>query len=157
MDGATGDACSDGDLVPDPRRVRRHGDAADQNLAGPQAAGRGRGGGVSATPASRGLKSSRAEFEGTPVFTIPLAGWASGAGLKQIARELPFDVVHAQHYGGASRAYFACRQNGWPMVYEIHSLLGDEVERDGWAEDWSSERTWRSSGGCAGTRPRSSR
>ena len=78
---------------------------------------------------SAGFKSSRAEFEGTPVFTIPLAGWASGAGLKQIARELPFDVVHAQHYGGASRAYFACRQNGWPMVYEIHSLLGDEVER----------------------------
>src|SRR5512135_3182519 len=77
-----------------------------------------------------GLKSSRAEFEGTPVFTIPPAGWGSGAGLKQIARELPFDVVHAQHYGGATRAYFACRQNGWPMVYEIHSLLGDEVERD---------------------------
>src|SRR5271165_1983611 len=76
-----------------------------------------------------GLKSSRAQFEGAPVFTIPPAGWASGAGLKQIARELPFDVVHAQHYGGATRAYFACRQNGWPMVYEIHSLLGDEVER----------------------------
>ncbi|MGO9601330.1 MAG: glycosyltransferase family 4 protein [Isosphaeraceae bacterium] len=76
-----------------------------------------------------GLKSSRDQFEGTPVFTIPPAGWVSGAGLKQIARELPFDVVHAQHYGGATRAYFACRQNGWPMVYEIHSLLGDEVER----------------------------
>jgi glycosyltransferase involved in cell wall biosynthesis len=24
----------------------------------------------------------------------------------------------------------ACRRYGWPMVYEIHSLLGDEVERD---------------------------
>ena len=39
-------------------------------------------------------------------------------------------MVHAQHYGGATRAYPACRRNGWPMVYEIHSLLGDEVERD---------------------------
>ena len=78
----------------------------------------------------RGSKAAATEFEGTPVFTIPPAGWTSGAGLKQIARELPFDVVHAQHYGGATRAYFACRHNGWPMVYEIHSLLGDEVERD---------------------------
>ena len=31
---------------------------------------------------------------------------------------------------GRRRAYSACRNNGWPMVYEIHSLLGDEVERD---------------------------
>lgn len=77
-----------------------------------------------------GWSSTQEDFEGTPVFTIPPAGWISGTGLKQIARELSFDVVHAQHYGGATRAYFACRRNGWPMVYEIHSLLGDEVERD---------------------------
>ena len=51
-------------------------------------------------------------------------------GLQRIAREMPFDVVHAQHYGGATRAYAACRRNGWPLVYEIHSLLGDEVERE---------------------------
>ncbi len=38
--------------------------------------------------------------------------------------------MHAQHYGGATRAYFACRRYGWPLVYEVHSLLGDEVERD---------------------------
>ena len=50
--------------------------------------------------------------------------------MKRIAREYPFDLVHAQHYGGATRAYMACRLYGWPMVYEIHSLLGDEVERD---------------------------
>ena len=60
----------------------------------------------------------------------PLAGWASGLGLTRIAREQPFDLVHAQHYGGATRAYPACRRYGWPMVYEIHSLLGDEVARD---------------------------
>src|SRR3954447_17910403 len=77
-----------------------------------------------------GLASSRSDFEGTPVFTVPPAGWVMGKGLARIARELPFDVVHAQHYGGATRAYHSCRKQGWPMVYEIHSLLGDEVERD---------------------------
>jgi glycosyltransferase involved in cell wall biosynthesis len=77
-----------------------------------------------------GLASTRDEFEGTPVFAIPPAGWLGGAGLRALAREFPFDVVHAQHYGGATRAYAACRRHGWPLVYEIHSLLGDEVERD---------------------------
>ncbi len=51
-------------------------------------------------------------------------------GLDRIARERPFDRVHPPHYGGATRSLFACRRHGWPMVYEIHSLLGDEVERD---------------------------
>ena len=73
---------------------------------------------------------NRSEFEGVPVYEIPAWAWASGLGLKRIAREHPFDLVHAQHYGGATRAYMACRRYGWPLVYEIHSLLGDEVERD---------------------------
>jgi glycosyltransferase involved in cell wall biosynthesis len=72
----------------------------------------------------------RTDFEGTPVYQVPPWGWATGSGLKHIARAHPFDLVHAQHYGGATRAYAACRQYRWPMVYEIHSLLGDEVERD---------------------------
>jgi len=76
-----------------------------------------------------GMKMTRTEFEGTPIYQVPLSGWASGLGLKRIAREQPFDLVHAQHYGGATRAHFACRKYGWPMVYEIHSLLGDEVAR----------------------------
>jgi glycosyltransferase involved in cell wall biosynthesis len=80
-------------------------------------------------PAS-GLRASREDFEGTPVFNIPPAGWIGGSGLERIASELPFDLVHAQHYGGATRAHAACRRNGWPMVYEIHSLLGDEVDRN---------------------------
>jgi len=71
---------------------------------------------------------TRGDFEGTPSFTLPPPSWVSG--LRSIAREYPFDLVHAQHYGGATRAYAACRLFGWPMVYEIHSLLGDEVERD---------------------------
>ena len=71
--------------------------------------------------------SSRGEFEGTPSFTLSPNAWVTG--LRRIAREFPFDLVHAQHYGGATRAYFACRRYGWPLVYEIHSLLGDEVER----------------------------
>ena len=73
-------------------------------------------------------RPARGDFEGTPSFTLPPRSWISG--LRQIRREYPFDLVHAQHYGGATRAYAACRLFGWPMVYEIHSLLGDEVERD---------------------------
>jgi glycosyltransferase involved in cell wall biosynthesis len=72
----------------------------------------------------------RADFEATPVYELPAWAWASGLGLKRIAREWPFELVHAQHYGGATRAQIACQRYGWPMVYEIHSLLGDEVERD---------------------------
>jgi glycosyltransferase involved in cell wall biosynthesis len=72
----------------------------------------------------------QSEFEGAPIYEVPAWAWASGLGLRRIARERPFDLVHAQHYGGATRAYAACRWYGWPMVYEIHSLLGDEVERD---------------------------
>ena len=73
-------------------------------------------------------KPSRGDFEGTPSFTLPPPSWFSG--LRRIRREFPFDLVHAQHYGGATRAYAACRVGRWPMVYEIHSLLGEEVERD---------------------------
>jgi D-inositol-3-phosphate glycosyltransferase len=72
----------------------------------------------------------RSEFEGAPLYELPFREWAGGAGLKAIARERPFDLIHAQHYGGATRAYLGCRRYGWPMVYEIHSLLGDEVDRD---------------------------
>ena len=73
---------------------------------------------------------SEASLKTTPVYTVPPQRWLAGSGLKQIAREHPFELVHAQHYGGATRASFACRRYRWPMVYEIHSLLGDEVERD---------------------------
>ncbi len=73
-------------------------------------------------------RSTREEFEGTPSFTFHPRDWLSGP--KRIHREFPFDLVHAQHHGGANRAYFACRANRWPMVYELHSLLGEEYERD---------------------------
>lgn len=73
-------------------------------------------------------RMDRGEFEGTPSYTLPVTSWVSG--LHRVHREYPFDLVHAQHYGGATRAHFACRLFGWPMVYEIHSLLGEEVERD---------------------------
>ena len=70
----------------------------------------------------------REEFEGTPSFTFHPKDWVGG--LAKIHREFPFEVVHAQHHGGANRAYFACRKYQWPMVYELHSLLGEEFERD---------------------------
>lgn len=71
---------------------------------------------------------ARTEFEGTPLYTLYPPAWVSG--LNRIRRDEGFDVVHAQHYGGATRAYAACRLGGWPVVYEIHSLLGEEVDRD---------------------------
>lgn len=74
------------------------------------------------------LGPKRGEFEGIPLYTLSPPWWITG--LRRIWREHDLDVVHAQHYGGATRAYPACRMFGWPIVYEIHSLLGDEVERD---------------------------
>lgn len=73
-------------------------------------------------------RPERGDFEGVPLYTLPMHRWVDG--LHRIAREHPFDLVHAQHYGGATRAFAACRLFGWPLVYEIHSLLGEEVERD---------------------------
>ena len=73
-------------------------------------------------------RTTRGDFEGTPSYTIPPTAWVTG--LRRVWREFPFDLVHAQHYGGATRALTACRLFDWPLVYEIHSLLGDEVERD---------------------------
>ncbi len=73
-------------------------------------------------------RAVREDFEGTPSFTFHPREWVGG--LVGSSREFPFDLVHAQHHGGANRALFACRRYGWPMVYEIHSLLGGEYERD---------------------------
>ena len=72
--------------------------------------------------------ATRDDFEGTPSFTFHPRDWIGG--LAKVHREFPFELVHAQHHGGANRAYFACRRFGWPMVYELHSLLGEEFERD---------------------------
>ena len=73
-------------------------------------------------------RPAREDFEGTPSFTFHPRDWLGGPA--RIHREFPFDLVHAQHHGGANRALFACRKHGWPMVYELHSLLGEEYERD---------------------------
>ena len=73
----------------------------------------------------RGIE--RVDFEGTPSYRLPGHAWVRG--LRQIQREHSFDLVHAEHYGGATRSYFACKRYRWPMVYHVHSLLGDEVER----------------------------
>lgn len=67
-------------------------------------------------------------FEGAPTITLPPARWVGG--LAELQRRYKFDLVHAEHYGGATRALAACRLHGWPLIYSVHSLLGDEVERD---------------------------
>jgi glycosyltransferase involved in cell wall biosynthesis len=82
---------------------------------------------LKAKPAG-GFRVERTEFEGIPSYTLPPSRWVGG--LKQIQKLHHFDLVHAQHYGGATRCLPACLLHDWPLVYEIHSLLGDEVERD---------------------------
>jgi glycosyltransferase involved in cell wall biosynthesis len=74
------------------------------------------------------------EFEGAPLVTLSPPHWISG--FRRLRKRFGFDLIHAQHYGGATRAYPASRLHNWPMVYEIHSLLGDEVERDRLGRDW---------------------
>ncbi len=82
---------------------------------------------LSARPAAS-LSIRQTEFEGIPSYTMPPARWIGG--LKKIVKRHRINLVHAQHYGGATRSLAACLAFDWPMVYEIHSLLGDEVERD---------------------------
>jgi glycosyltransferase involved in cell wall biosynthesis len=74
------------------------------------------------------------QFEGMPLYTLCPPHWVTG--LRRIRREHRIDLLHAQHYGGATRAYAAARLFDWPMVYEVHSLLGEEVERDRLGRDW---------------------
>jgi glycosyltransferase involved in cell wall biosynthesis len=78
--------------------------------------------------------TAEGDFEGTPLYTLDPPDWVSG--LRRVWKRHGCSLVHAQHYGGATRAYPATRFSGWPMVYEIHSLLGDEVERDRLGRDW---------------------
>jgi glycosyltransferase involved in cell wall biosynthesis len=80
------------------------------------------------------VRPALGQFEGMPLYTLCPPNWFSG--LRRIQTEHRFDLIHAQHYGGATRAYPATRLFGWPLVYEVHSLLGDEVERDRLGRDW---------------------
>ena len=68
------------------------------------------------------------DFEGVASYALPPTRWLGG--LEEVRRRFPFDLVHAEHYGGATRALAACKSHGWPLIYSIHSLLGEEVERD---------------------------
>ena len=93
-------------------------------------------------------------FEGAPTITLPPARWVSG--LADLQRRYNFDLVHAEHYGGATRALAACRLHGWPLIYSVHSLLGDEVERDRLGRGLVFRTYCASSAGSAGTPPGSS-
>ncbi len=122
----------DRQLVSHPRRLRRHRHAADQD---PLRALKPRGVDVvvahlRARPPWE-LKTTRGEFEGTPVYSVPPAAWISGIGLKEIAREHPFELVHAQHYGrGHSGHRSHAGGTGGRWSTRFYSLLGEEVERD---------------------------
>src|SRR5258708_28678928 len=59
-------------------------------------------------------RPARGDFEGTPSWTLPPRAWVGG--LRRIARETPFDLVHAQHYGGAGPGHFPPPRPGRPVV-----------------------------------------
>ena len=72
-------------------------------------------------------RPSRRDVEGTPLVVLPPVFWMSG--LRRLARTFQFDIVHGQVYG-ATWAAPICRAFGWPLVYEMHSVLGDELLLD---------------------------
>lgn len=88
---------------------------------------------------SASFKIEKGDFEGIPSYTLPPSRWLGG--LRTIWQKHRFDLVHAQHYGGATRSLMACLAYDWPMIYEIHSLLGDEVERDRLGRGWKFRAT----------------
>ena len=73
----------------------------------------------------------RGEFEGTPLYTIPLAGWASGLGLEA-------DRTRAAVRPGSRPALrrsdtgLSCLPplSAGPWCTRSTRFLGDEVERD---------------------------
>ena len=69
LDGASGHADLDRQFVSDPRRLRRHGDAADQDPARAQAAGRRRRGGASPRAAAVGIEHRAQANSKTRRFT----------------------------------------------------------------------------------------
>ena len=100
-------ARSDGHIVSDPRRVRRHGDAADQDHAGV-----GRVGEVVWPILRAGRHGDRGRGGEFPRDTVNTGTvWAGRrAGLSASPRA-SVRSGHAQHYGGATRA-----QAGVPVV-----------------------------------------
>ena len=89
-----------------------------------------RRGGASARAPAVGNEHPRGEFEDTPVYTVPPAAWLSGGGAQE---DRPRASVRAGARPALRRgdAGVVCMPAvRWPMVYEIHSLLGEEVERD---------------------------
>ena len=122
------DAHTDGDVVPDPRRVWSARRCCRSRSCGPASRGVDvvvaylkRAAAVAGGDAAVGISA--------PIYEVPAPGVAGGAGLRRIARERPFDLVQAPWRG---ELLIACRRHGWPMVYEIHSLL-DEVAATAWA------------------------
>jgi glycosyltransferase involved in cell wall biosynthesis len=75
-----------------------------------------------------------AGFGGIGFYDVPFPYWVMG--MLKIIRQEKINVIHAYTYGAANRAWLAARLLGIPLVYEIHSLLGEELERDKLGRGW---------------------
>lgn len=75
-----------------------------------------------------------AGFRGIHFYDVPFPHWVPGT--LQIIRKEKINVIHAHTYGAANRAWPAAKFLGIPLVYEIHSLFGEELERDKLGRGW---------------------
>ena len=116
-------------------------------------AARGRGGAGAPAGAAAVGRPIADDFEGTPSFTCrrPPGSTRTAADRPRVPlRPGPRPALRRRHAGLPPAAY------GWPLVYEIHSLLGDEVERDRLGRGLVFRSTRAVERRSAGTRPRSS-
>jgi glycosyltransferase involved in cell wall biosynthesis len=75
-----------------------------------------------------------AGFGGICFYDVPFPCWVMG--MLKIIRQEKINVIHAHTYGAANRSWLAAQLLGVPLVYEIHSLLGEELERDKLGRGW---------------------
>jgi glycosyltransferase involved in cell wall biosynthesis len=75
-----------------------------------------------------GFKPKRSKFEGAIIYDIPFPFWKSG--LDRIIDKHKPQLIHAQTYGAANRVLLTNYAKKTPLIYEVHSLFGEEIERD---------------------------
>ena len=142
------DAHLDGHVVSDPRRVRRHGDAADQDPAGAEAARRGRGGGLPAGAAALAGGDAAVGVRGDAVYEVPAWAWASGRGPaadrpRAAVRPGPRPALRRGDAGATSPA--GATAGRWST--RSTRCWATRSSATAWAAGWSSGPTGRWSSG----------